>query len=141
MWSQAWHPCYGAFAGGAGGGGGGSPTTQRALLVVQLSQVDAYTSVCGEGAAQTLASCLIQAIGAQRGPIVVTDPQWALGSFSAARRRILAAVAAHPQVMWVRQDLVTERWNDARVRLVAALQRRWIHAVRVGGFWASERLH
>jgi len=98
MGTQRLRPCRDAFTDVAGGGrrGGDTRITPGALVIVHLSHMNRYASECGERAAQGLASRLVHAIHgmqgqcgvkALRGAIVITDPQYPLGSTSAARLR------------------------------------------------------
>src|SRR3989304_1124535 len=97
----------------------------QALVIVHLSSLDAYTDYAEQftpGEGELLGERLTQAILEHQGPVIIVDQGWELGPRpSRPRARLLEEISRRQDIVWIRFDEATDRWEDFFPQLYAVL--------------------
>lgn len=117
----------------------------NALVVLNISSIDALADAYGIGAADTYVQALLEEIKRFHGRVYIVDQKWPVsGKLSGPRlrfeRRLLPLMVGR-DVERVRFDDRREEFADVLAKLWRLLQRDGVDRVYLGGLWFNRALH
>lgn len=115
--------------------------TEKALVIVHLSSLDAFTFEAGETEGFSLAEDIAGAIIRHKGPVIIVDQGWPLqGDESVPRQRLLEDIQGVKGIIWIRFDEETQDWDPFLRKLRQQLRNLNVRKVTVGGVWYNPNL-
>lgn len=111
-----------------------------ALVLVGLSELDAFADRWGRADQLELGSAILFAVGEHRGPVYVVDDGRPVGTpESSAREQVLGLARRRPAVVWVPPSS-SGGWTRMLGPLARRLASDGVRRALVGGLWADADL-
>lgn len=109
-----------------------------ALLILDLSSLDAYTDLCGSAAGEALGYVLEDAVEHTTCMVFLTDQEWEYsGRASRPRQHFHEVTQNRTDIVRIHFDEDTEEWAQLAERLGTLFRERQISRVILGGLWAT----
>jgi hypothetical protein len=109
-----------------------------ALLILDLSSLDAYTDLCGSAAGEALGYVLEDAVEHTTCTVFLTDQEWEYsGRASRPRQHFHEVTQNRTDIVRIHFDEDTEEWDRLIEHLGTLFRERQITSVILGGLWAT----
>ncbi len=107
----------------------------KALVIVHLSSLDAYSEQAGLEKASALAEYLRYAILSWEGRVYIIDQRWPFSDLSEPRRNLVFDVQLKRDIRWTHFDEWRDDWEELMREFGSMLIRDGVREVVLGGVW------